>query len=162
MNKSLILLLLISVSLTLTGCGKQGVATDQQVKPAIAKKRSADYSQMSSRENVADKVQVFLFHPTQRCSTCIAIGKLAGETVNERFQAELKSGKIEFREVNIDLPENKALATKFQASGSALYLNAISGDTDRIEQDAKVWRLTQDPVVFKEYLEGRINILLGK
>lgn len=41
----------------------------------------------------ADKVEVFLFHATQRCTTCIAIGRLAGETVNEYFQVVQKIEK---------------------------------------------------------------------
>ena len=143
------------------------VAADNDVKIALAvenkpKVVSSVEMSMSSIANVADKVQVFLFHNTQRCATCIAIGRLSGETVNERFQNELKSGRIEFREINIDLPENKELARKFQASGSALYLNAIIGDQDNIEQDTKVWRLTNNEAQFKDYIEGRINILLGK
>ncbi len=109
-----------------------------------------------------DKVQVFLFHATRRCSTCIAIGRLAGETANERFQSELKSGQVEFREINIDLLENREFAQKFQASGSALYVNAVKGGADNIEQDIKVWSLVGDTAQFKDYLAGRINNLLGK
>ncbi len=109
-----------------------------------------------------DKVQVFLFHATRRCSTCIAIGRLAGETVNERFQGELKLGQVEFREINIDLLENRELAQKFQATGSALYLNAIKGGADNIEQDIKVWSLVGDTAQFKDYLEDRIKNLMGK
>jgi len=109
-----------------------------------------------------DRVQVFLFHATRRCPTCIAIGRLAGETVNERFQSELKSGQIEFREINIDLPENKELAQKFQAAGSALYLNTIKDGADNMEQDIKVWSLVGNTAQFKDYLENKINNLLGK
>ena len=110
----------------------------------------------------ADKVEVFLFHGTQRCATCIAIGKLAGETVSEYFQPELRDGRIEFKEINIDLPENQALAEKFQASGSALFINTIIKGEDHIEQDAKVWRLTQDEAQFKSYLKNKLDNLLGK
>jgi thiol-disulfide isomerase/thioredoxin len=110
----------------------------------------------------ADKVQVYLFHATQRCITCINIGKYAGETVDEYFQPELRDGKIEFREINIDLPENKELAQKFQASGSALFINAIYNGQDSISEDTRVWRLTQDEVQFKSYLKEKINNLLGK
>jgi hypothetical protein len=110
----------------------------------------------------ADKVQVYLFHATQRCITCITIGKYAGETVYEYFQPELRDGKIEFREINIDLPENKELAQKFQASGSALFVNAIYNGQDSISEDTRVWRLTQDEVQFKSYLKDKLNNLLGK
>jgi len=110
----------------------------------------------------ADKVEVFLFHATQRCPTCIRIGQLARATVEERFSEQLKLGKIDFREINIDLPENKALAEKFQASGSALFINAIRGGQDDIKEDVTVWQLASgDPIKYKDYLAGKINAILG-
>lgn len=124
---------------------------------------TTDINQVVPKEDSqVDKVQVFLFHATMRCPTCIAIGRLAGETVNERFKEELKSGRIEFKEINIDLPENKELAQKFQVVGSALYINTIKDGADNIEQDIRVWSLVNDGLQFKDYLEGRVNNLFGK
>lgn len=122
----------------------------------------SEVSAVQEPKQPAEKVEVFLFHTTQRCTTCIAIGRLAGETVNEYFQPEIKAGRIEFREINIDLAENKKLAEKFQASGSSLFLNAISDGKDNITEDITVWRLTQNSTQFKNYLKGKINNLLGK
>lgn len=125
-----------------------------------SKTETADAGQVSKQS--ADKVQVYLFHATQRCTTCIAIGKLAGETVAEYFQPETRDGKIEFKEINIDLPENRELAQKFQASGSVLYINAIKDGQDNISEDATVWRLTTNEVQFKSYLKDKLDNLLGK
>jgi hypothetical protein len=158
------ILLILFLSLVLSGCSADESSSGVVQPSNLAKQEASPNTSlpMSSVETLADKVQVFLFHSTQRCSTCIAIGKLAGETVNERFQDELQAGRIEFREVNIDLPENKELARKFQASGSALFLNSINSEGDHIAQDIKVWRLTGNPTAFKDYLENEINTLLGK
>ena len=170
MKKIFFLSLFVLLLFATTGCSNQTNQTSDQsttkspstqTANANQSKSSSDYP-MSSAENVANKVQVFLFHATQRCTTCTAIGRLAGETVNERFQDELKSGRIEFREINIDLPENEELARKFGASGSTLRLNAIKGGEDNITEDTRVWRLTSDPVAFKDYLEGVLNTMLGK
>jgi hypothetical protein len=110
----------------------------------------------------AEKVEVFLFHATQRCPTCIRIGQLAKATVEERFSEQLKSGKIDFREINIDLPENKALAEKFQAVGSAFFINTIRDGQDNIEEDMTVWQLASgDPVKYKDYLSKKLNTILG-
>jgi len=117
---------------------------------------------VSTKDLVADQVEVFVFHSTQRCISCITIGKFAGETVNEYFQPELRDGKIEFKEINIDLPENKELARKFQASGSSLFINAIYDDTDHIKEDTKVWRLVNSEDQFQTYLKGVINNNFGK
>lgn len=111
---------------------------------------------------VAQKVEVFMFHATQRCPTCIKIGQLTKATIEERFAEQLKSGKIDFREINVDLPENKILAEKFQASGSALFVNAITNGKDNIKEDVKVWQLaggTSDK--FKDYLSNKLNAILG-
>lgn len=116
-------------------------------------------SQEQVKESVIDKVQVYLFHTTRRCSTCIAIGRLAGETVYEYFQPEIRDGKIEFREINIDLAENKELAQKFQASGSALMINVVRDNQDYIQEDTEVWRLTQNQDQFKQYLKDKLKNL---
>lgn len=108
----------------------------------------------------AEKIQVFLFHSTQRCITCITIGKYTKETVEQKFPAELLSGKIEFREINIDLPENKELATKFKATGSSLFINSIVDGKDNIQVDTQVWRLISSEQAFISYLSDKINILL--
>ena len=119
-------------------------------------------SEVVANNQKADKVEVFLFHATKRCITCITIGKLAGETVNEYFQPELRNGQIKFREINTDLSENKDLARKFQASGSSLFINAIINGKDNITEDTKVWRLVSDKAQFKNYLKDKIDNLLGR
>ncbi len=135
---------------------------DSPKSEAITGNQFQSQEQSLLQKQSADKVQVFLFHATQRCTTCIAIGRLAGETVNEYFQPELRDRKIEFREINIDLPENKELAQKFQASGSSLFINAIYSGQDNIGEDTMVWRLTQNEAQFKGYLKSKLDNLLGK
>jgi len=108
----------------------------------------------------ADKIQVFLFHNTERCYSCITIGKFAKETVEQNFPNELKSGKIEFKEVNIDLPENEELATKFRATGSSLFINPIIDGKDNIKEDTQVWRLVSNEQSFVNYLSEKIKKLL--
>ncbi|PIU08727.1 MAG: hypothetical protein COZ85_01205 [Candidatus Moranbacteria bacterium CG_4_8_14_3_um_filter_34_16] len=110
----------------------------------------------------AEKIQVFLFHSTSRCSSCITAGKYAKETVEQKFSEELKSGKIEFREINVDLPENKEVATKFKASGTSLFINSIIDGQDNIKEDTQVWRLISNEQGFVSYLSDKLNKLLGK
>lgn len=153
MNKKIITTIAIIIPIFL---GATFLVLKNGNKTMEAQNNQVADSQNNGKQS-ADKVQVYLFHSTQRCPTCIDIGRLAGETVNEFFQPELKSGKIEFREINIDLSENKDLAKKFQASGSALYINSIVGGKDNIAQDTAVWRLTNDDAKFKSYLKDKLN-----
>lgn len=108
----------------------------------------------------AEKIQVFLFHPTARCISCINIGKYAKETIEQKFPEELKSGRIEFKEINIDLPENKELATEFKAAGSSLFINPIIDGKDNIKEDTQVWKLVSNKQAFISYLTDKIKIML--
>lgn len=152
---------ILSLTLIFTGCSNSEVK--EQTDSSNQKNLVSETEQppMSNIVTAPEKIEVFLFHRTVRCSTCIAIGKLSERTVQEKFAEEAKSGKIIFKEINIDLPENKALAEKFQAAGSALYINTIRNGQDNIEQDTKVWRLTGDETAFINYLQNRINMLMG-
>jgi hypothetical protein len=154
MNKKVLIIPVLILSIFIfTGCSSNNNAS---------KSSSANGANASETKLKADKVQVFTFHATQRCAICIAIGKLSGEVVEEYYQPELRDGKIEVREINIDLPENEELAAKFQANGSALKINAIYDGQDHIIEDTAVWRLTSNPIQYKSYLKNKINNLLGK
>jgi thiol-disulfide isomerase/thioredoxin len=108
----------------------------------------------------ADRVEVVNFFATQRCVSCLTLGRLAKETVAERFSEEVAAGRVTFIEVNGELPQNRDMVLKYQAAGSSLYINAITGGQDSIELDASVWRLLNDERQFKDYLAGKIAALL--
>ncbi len=109
----------------------------------------------------AEKVEVVYFYSTQRCFACIAMGDLSKMTVLEFFQPQIRDGEIEFKEINVDLPENRELVQKFQARGSSLYINAIYKDRNVITEDIQVWRLISNEDQFKTYLKNKVNNLLG-
>ena len=129
----------------------------------------SDYEQKKEQVNTnysiielpkTNKIEIFLFHATQRCTSCIDVGKFAKKTIDNNFSEELNSGKIFFKEINIDLLENYQLAEKFQASGSSLFVNTIRDGKDYIEQDLKVWRLVGDEEEFESYFKEKIADIL--
>lgn len=154
MNKKVLIFPLLILSIfILTGCSSNNNESEAFAKNEV---------NTAETKIKADKIQVFTFHETERCPTCIAIGTLSSEVVEEYYQRELRDGKIEVREINIDLPENKDLVKRFQAGGSALKINAIYNGEDHISEDTAVWRLTSNPEQYKSYLKNKIDNLLGK
>jgi disulfide oxidoreductase YuzD len=138
--------LVFAMALVLVSLNTNKVASEQKSNEKVAQVQNS---------KPAEKIQVFLFHATQRCSSCIAIGKYAKETVEQKFPDELKSGKIEFREINIDLPENKEVANKFKATGSSLFINPIYEGQDHIKDDTRVWQLVSNEQGFISYLSDK-------
>lgn len=108
----------------------------------------------------AEKVQVFVFHSANRCYSCIAMGQYTKDTVEQKFPEELKSGKIEFKEINVDLPANREVAAKFRAAGSSLFINPIIDGKDNIKEEIQPWRLLGNKQAFSDYLSEKIKQIL--
>ena len=161
------LVFLFILIFTLTGCSQQNIAEESKI--GIDKKmqtvnasnpRVNDYP-MSSAESVADKLEVYYFHRTARCYSCKTIGQYVKETIENKYGKQINNGTIYFREINLDLAENKEIAKKYQASGSSLFINRITNNKDNIEQDNNVWRLLNNEAQFKSYFENKLNSYLG-
>ncbi len=127
-------------------------------QPEIQEKKVESASEVLN----AEKIEVIHFHSTQQCWACITVGELALKTIEQEFPEEYDQGVITFRDVNVDLAENKELASKFKARGSSVFVNAIVQGEDNIEEDVAVWRLIRNEEKYIEYFAEKLNDLLGK
>ncbi|MDD5749344.1 MAG: nitrophenyl compound nitroreductase subunit ArsF family protein [Patescibacteria group bacterium] len=116
----------------------------------------------SSRILTAEKIEVVHFHATQQCWSCITVGEYALKTIKEKFPEEYKNGVIVYKDVNGELAENRDIVMKYQAGGSSLYTNAITAESEKIEEDVTVWRLVTNEQQFVDYFEAKLKKLLGK
>ena len=111
----------------------------------------------SSISSDIEKVEVYHFHATRQCVTCKTVGSFSEETVNTYFVDELKSGKLVYGRINIDLPENKALVDKYEAKGSSLIIGIYGKNGSFTKQeDTNVW-YKMDKTDFTNYLKGVIE-----
>jgi len=110
----------------------------------------------------AEKIEVVHFHGTSQCSSCIRVGEYALKTIKTEFPEDYAEGKIVYKDVNGDLPENRDIVMKYRARGASLYINAISNGKDNIQEDFTVWRLVSNENQFIHYFQNRLNTLLGK
>jgi len=105
-----------------------------------------------------EKVEVYHFHATRQCVTCKTVGAFSEETVNTYFASELKSGKLVYAHVNVDLPENKALVDKYEAKGSSLLIGVYGKDGSFSKQeDTNVWYKIDNKTDFMNYLKSVIE-----
>lgn len=151
MTKKLSLFIFLIIGMiVLTGCSQK---RSEQI--------DSNTSNLMSRISV-DKIEVVHFHGTHQCWSCITVGEYALKTIKDKFPEEYKSGKIIFKDINGELPENRDIVMKYQARGSSLFVNAITNGQDNIEEDVTVWRLISNESQFVNYFENKLNKLLGK
>jgi len=81
--------------------------------------QSNNNSSLDDSAVITKKVEVYYFHGTRRCVTCIAVGEVSSELVKSKYGND---PNVKFIEINIDEPRNEELVEKFQVSGSGLYV----------------------------------------
>ncbi|MFH0895583.1 MAG: nitrophenyl compound nitroreductase subunit ArsF family protein, partial [Bacteroidota bacterium] len=70
-------------------------------------------------------VKIYNFHVTNRCVSCIAIEDATTKTLKTYFSAEMKQGRIKRQILNVDDEANSAIAEKYQAFGSGLFVTRV-------------------------------------
>ena len=108
------------------------------------------------------KIEIYHFHGTNQCYSCVTMGDMAEETVNTYFANELKSGKIVFGHINAELPENYNLAKKYGVTGSSLWIGTYFKDgTFKKEENVNVWYKINNKEDYMSYLKGVIETKLA-
>jgi hypothetical protein len=150
MKLKYVLIIAITLMILLVGCSN------------IDEKLASSTGNVVQTENMIsdtiEKIEIYHFHGTHQCSSCIAVGQLAEETVNTYFADEVKSGKIVFGHINIDLPENKLLAGAYGVTGSSLWIGTYTKDGKfSSEENVKVWYKINDKPAYMDHLKGIIG-----
>jgi len=77
-------------------------------------------------------IQILYFHGDRRCPTCIKVGEVSQNLYNTKYAG---NRAVVYKEINIDKEENKAIAEKYQITGSSLIID-INGAVKNITIDA--------------------------
>jgi thiol-disulfide isomerase/thioredoxin len=148
LKRSFIAVCLITVFLVTAGC------TDSSVHPGAG---PVSQPPVTIPNSTVDRVEVIHFHGDQQCTSCIAVGDLAEETVKEYFPREFASGKLSFRHINFDDPANRDIAAAYGVTGSSLWITSYDANGVHRLQDMDVWYLTGDKEKYKAYLASTIS-----
>lgn len=132
---------------------------------AISAVRSTQSRQVSAAPapvQNADRIDVVYFHRTERCDSCTWAGQMARKTVVSYFANELSSGRVTFREADVQSFENRMLAAKYRATGSSLFLDYVSQGKDYIVEAAQTYPYVGNETRFTGLLRAMIADGLGK
>jgi hypothetical protein len=103
-----------------------------------------------------DRVDVVYFHRTNRCRSCIYAETGIRSTLGTYFQKELNSGKLTFKSVDVQNASNAAIVEKYGAYASQLFINTVTGDTERIEHVTEIWQLIGNDEAFCLVVKNKV------
>lgn len=108
-------------------------------------------------------IDVLYFHGKQRCATCIAVGTLAREVVEQQFATQHQQGIVRFREIDFSTPEGTKTAEKYEMSFSGLVISKWDNGREQRVEDMTTFAFQYartDGKKFKNELAKHINTLL--
>jgi hypothetical protein len=76
--------------------------------------------------------------------------------MNKSFMQEIDEGKIIFRHVNVDLPENADIVSRFGTTSSSVMIGYIDDTGFHAENQIQLWYKLSDKKAFGEELSRAI------
>jgi hypothetical protein len=88
---------------------------------------------------LSSRVDVIYFHMDTQCASCNCFEKQVSGLIDKYFQVDIQSGKLTFRVLNAQDPRNAAIAKRYGAVGSQLFINDVVNEYDNIENVEEIW-----------------------
>lgn len=105
-------------------------------------------------------IEVYYFHMTVRCATCLAIEAEARKNVEMLYPEEFNTGKITFTALNIDEENGKAIGSQYGINGQTLLI--VKGDKQvNITREAFLYAEGK-PDKFASVIKTNIDSMLVK
>ncbi len=119
----------------------------------------------NSAETAATEIQpqphhlvVTYFHTTFRCPTCHNIENYSAAAVHSNFEDERQSGKLVWRVINVEEPENKHFIKDYQLYSKHLIVSEVKDSKEVRWKDLKdVWTLVRNEKKFEDYVKTEIS-----
>ena len=92
---------------------------------AIATNAGFVQSQTKTPEKIKPKIEVYYFHPAERCPIDQAIEENTRKLMQSDFAKNIKEGTLKFQVLNTDDKANAKIVAKFNINAQALYIMKI-------------------------------------
>jgi hypothetical protein len=115
------------------------------------------------KDNAArdDVLIVYFFHGRARCKSCKIIEAFGKKTLESRFADELKSGRIVWRDIDLDEPENRHFVQDYQILSISLVISDMHGKEQKQWKNLEqVWDLLNNENAFIDYVQKEIEAWL--
>ena len=117
----------------------------------------------SQPETTDTKVIAYYFHVTVRCTTCRMIESYSREVVEQKFGADIAKGRLQYKLVNLELPENRHFVKDYQLFTKSLVLVRFDkGKQTEYKVLNDTWELVGDKSAMQAYVEREVRDYLKR
>ncbi|NNF36261.1 MAG: hypothetical protein HKN68_19310 [Saprospiraceae bacterium] len=124
----------------------------------LASCQSQDKSKTLTTAETGSKIKVIDFYTTHRCKTCLKIEDNTKKLLQTEFKKEMDAGTLSFETINVDEESNYKIAERFEAGGTALFINVIKDGTEHhIDLTDFAFMKAFDEAEFNSELKAKID-----
>jgi len=114
-------------------------------------------SPASAADAPSARVVAMYFHRTTRCPTCRKMGSYSEEAVKTGFPEQLKSGTVEFHDIDFQDRKNAALTKGYGVSGPSLIVAKVEdGKVKEFENLQDIWTHAGEKAAFIRYVQENV------
>jgi len=115
----------------------------------------------SAQGTEGDKVVVYYFYQTVRCSTCLEFETFSKKALDTYFSKHLASGRVEWHVLNMDIPENWHFVDGFKLFTKALVIERVhDGKPVAWKNLEDIWALEGDEAGFMNLVKEAVAAYL--
>ena len=116
-----------------------------------------DSNKQITKQLGESKVEVYYFHFSRRCNTCVSVEENAKKAVEALYADKVKTGEYSFKAINLDDASSKTIAEKLGVGGQTLLV--VYGDK-KIDITDKGFMNSQDLEKMKAEIKKAVDNLL--
>lgn len=162
MKKFLFIILLIASLVLFPACVSNSAVQEQSQQTTTQTNTNQGNTNVTPEKVNVLKVEILHFHPKVQCYSCKTLGEYAEETINKYYSKELSNGRITFKHVNYELPENQELVLLYRPPGSALCIGVYDDQGHLyIEENFGVWYRIENKDNFMNYVKQLVDMRLN-
>ena len=107
------------------------------------------------------RVVAYYFHGSFRCPTCRKLEQYSKEAIETNFQDAIRSGKLEYKVVNVEDKGNEHYTQDYQLYTKSLILSLVKDGkvTNWVNLD-KIWEYVGNKEKFIDYVKKKISDFL--
>lgn len=122
-----------------------------------------DDSAASTPDTTAATVVVTYFTTDVRCDSCRKIEQLSRQAVEQGFPDEVARGKVVFRVINTDRPENHHFVDTYEiANKTVVVSHQVDGRESEWTNRQDIWLLLDETDEFLNYVREPVKLYLGR
>ena len=114
-------------------------------------------------KTLTHNIIAYYFHTTYRCYSCKKIESLSREAIKKGFPDDLKNGRLIWKPVNIDKPENNHFAKIYDLHTKSVIIVEVKNNRQiQWKNLDKVWHLLNNDNGFTQYIQEEVKEYLEK